>query len=305
MRQLFQPKLWVTLASLAFIAAALWQQSDQLRRISLGAGAWAWLLLALLVTVISVQLNGVAWRLLLVWLGKRPADVALVPLFMSSNLLKYLPGGIWHLVERVRVLRPRIGGAAALAGVILDPLLIVAAAALLLTAGGWQNGLLLLAPLPALLLLLPPCRDPILRRLARSKASQLESAGAGALEVSQGAVPRGAPWLPLLGELLFVVVRFAGFVCCLKAYGLLSPAVGQWLAAFSMAYAVGLVVPGAPGGLGVFEATLLLRLGDSVQEAPLLAVVLSYRVISTVADLLAAGGVAVDRRLLARSGRQG
>ena len=188
---------------------------------------------------------------------------------------------------------------------ILDPLLIVAAAALLLTAGGWQNGLLLLAPLPALLLLLPPCRDPHPSAACAIQCQPVGICGAGALEVSQGVVRRGAPWLPLLGELLFVVVRFAGFVCCLKAYGLLSPAVGQWLAAFSMAYAVGLVVLGAPGGLGVFEATLLLRLGDSVQEAPLLAVVLSYRVISTVADLLAAAGVAVDRRLLARSGRQG
>jgi len=60
------------------------------------------------------------------------------------------------------------------------------------------------------------------------------------------------------------------------------------------------VVPGAPGGLGVFEATLLLRLGVSVDEASLLAVVLSYRVISTLADLLAAAVLAADQALMQR-----
>ena len=60
------------------------------------------------------------------------------------------------------------------------------------------------------------------------------------------------------------------------------------------------MVPGAPRGLGVFEATLLLRLGSGVDEASLLAVVLSYRVISTVADLLAAAVLAADQALMQR-----
>ncbi|MDA0258754.1 MAG: UPF0104 family protein, partial [Cyanobacteria bacterium] len=50
----------------------------------------------------------------------------------------------------------------------------------------------------------------------------------------------------------------------------------------------------------VFEATLLLRLGSSVDEPALLAVVLSYRVISTLADLLAAAVLAADQSLMQR-----
>ena len=72
------------------------------------------------------------------------------------------------------------------------------------------------------------------------------------------------------------------------------------MAAFALAWTVGLVVPAAPGGLGVFEATLLLRVGSEVPEAPLLAVVLCYRVIATIADGLAAAAVAGDRALLKR-----
>jgi hypothetical protein len=70
-----------------------------------------------------------------------------------------------------------------------------------------------------------------------------------------------------------------------------------WLAGFALAWTAGLVVPGAPGGLGVFEAVLVLRLGGQVPEAPLLAVALSYRVIVTVADLLGALTARLDEQL--------
>lgn len=296
MPRLPKPKHLITLASLSFIGVALAQQGEQLRRIHLDAIGWCWLFLGLLLTGASILINALAWRQLLRWLGHRPEGIAVVDLFVRSNLLKYFPGGIWHLVERVRVLRPQIDAGPALAGVILDPLLIVAAASLLLLFGGWQNGLLLLAPVPLVLLMLSRFREPILLRLEKAKARQLEDAGSGPLQLS-GSSRDGGPWGPLLIELGFVLVRFSGFACCLMAFGMVSPPLNIWLAAFSMAYAAGLVVPGAPGGLGVFEATLLLRLGEGVAEAPLLAVVLSYRLISTAADVLLAAGVSLQNRL--------
>ncbi|MDG2329530.1 MAG: lysylphosphatidylglycerol synthase domain-containing protein [Synechococcus sp. cluster2_bin.44] len=289
------PKLWITLASLTLIGVALVQQSAQLRQQSLDSQGWWWLLLGLGLTWLSILINGLAWRVVLGWLGSVPEDLAVVPLFVRSNLLKYLPGGIWHLVERVRLLRPSMGGGPALAGVILDPLLIVAASCLMLMAGGWQNGLVLLAPIPALMLL-PRWREPILQRLERSKAAQLQMAGDQPLEI-EGSGRSGYPWSPLVAELTFVVCRFSGFFCCVQAFNLAQPAPSQWLAAFGLAYAIGLVVPGAPGGLGVFEATLLVRLGGGVSEAPLLAVVLSYRLISTLADVLAVGSFRADRSI--------
>ena len=291
-----RPKLWITIASLAFIGVAVQQQSGQLQKLSLTRESWCLLVLGFGLTWLSILINGSAWRSLLQWMGHNPEELTIVPLFVRSNLLKYLPGGIWHFVERLRQLRPVIGGGPALAGVMLDPLLIVAASLLLMTFGGWQRGLVLIAPLPALLLL-PRWREPLLLRLERSKSAQLQSAGAGALEV-QGSGRGGYPWTPLMAELMFVLVRFAGFFCCVLAFGLSAPSAWTWIACFGLAYAVGLVVPGAPGGLGVFEATLLLRLDGAVAEAPLLAVVLSFRLISTLADVLAAGALPVDRSLL-------
>ena len=46
-----------------------------------------------------------------------------------------------------------------------------------------------------------------------------------------------------------------------------------------------------------FEAALLLRLGGLVPEAPLLAIALSYRLVTSLADLLGAATAELDQRL--------
>lgn len=301
-KRLRQPKLWITLASLLFLAVAVVQQGDQLRDQSLDAAGWSWLVFGFGFSWLSILINGTAWSVLVDWLGQRPADLALVPLFVRTNVLKYLPGGIWHLVDRVRVLRPSIGTGSALAAVLLDPLLIVAAAFLLLLPGGWQNGLVLLAPLPAVLMV-RRWREPLLQRLERSKAAQLEQVGVALLpDADPGSRRHGYPWRPLAWQLIFVTCRFAGLFCCVQAFRLEGATPGAWLASFALAYAIGLVVPGAPGGLGIFETTLLMRLGSAVPDAGLLAVVLSYRLVSTLADVVAAVALQADQWI---SGRRG
>ena len=261
-------------------------------------------LLGVGITWFSLLVNAFAWRVLVGWLGHRPSEVSLVPLFLSSNLLKYLPGGIWHFVERMRVLRPHMGAGPALASVLLEPLLMVVAALLWVPFGGWQSGLAIACCLPTMLLV-PRWREPLLKRLERTKAKQLDRADAGLVgAVSPEALGSGRddyPWRALAMEMLFVAFRFGGFWCCVMAFSL-SPSLstGEWLAGFALAWTVGLVVPGAPGGLGVFEVTLLLRLGSEVPEASLLAVVLCYRVIATIADGLAAAAVWGDQVLLKR-----
>ena len=65
MGQWRSPKLWITLASLAFIGVALVQQGAQLRQQSLDSQGWWWLVLGLGLTWLSILMNGVAWRCLL------------------------------------------------------------------------------------------------------------------------------------------------------------------------------------------------------------------------------------------------
>jgi uncharacterized membrane protein YbhN (UPF0104 family) len=294
------PRLWITLASAGFLLAALVAHGRQLLQLSLDGQGWCWLLLGVGLTLLSLVANAAAWGVVLLWLGHPPRWGAALVLFMASNLRKYLPGGVWHLLARVRALKaeptpespveqPPLRTPQALVAVLLDPLLAAVAALALVPFGGWQAGLGLLCLLP-LLVLLPRWLNPLMQRLEQQRARQLADRGllADALEELPPAFP-GYPWPPLLAELGFVLLRFAGFSCCVQAFDLsFSIGWGGWLAGFALAWTAGLVVPAAPGGLGVFEAVLLLRLSAVVPEAPLLAVVISYRLVSTVADLLGA-----------------
>ena len=97
--------LWVGLASAGFLLAALVANGRQLQQLSLDGQGWAWLLLGLGLALLSLVVNGLAWTLGLAWLGHRPRWLPAVLLFLRSNLRKYLPGGVWHLMQRLAVLR--------------------------------------------------------------------------------------------------------------------------------------------------------------------------------------------------------
>ena len=317
-------RLWVSLLSFGFVSAALLGNGPQLLATRLDPQGWLWLTIGIGISLLSLVVNGLAWTVGLRWLGFRPAWDACVRFYLRSNLLKYLPGGIWHLAARVQRLRlgeqAKANGEAALlsvpagsslttpqalVAVLLDPILAASAALLLIPLGGWQGGLSLLALLP-LVVLGPRWLNPLLARLERRRARQL------ALELRPDEVEAlvpfalpGYPLLPLLPQLVFVLLRFLGFACCVLAFDQqLSLAWPSWLAGFLLAWTVGLVVPGAPGGLGVFEAVLLLRLGLEIPEAPLLAVALSYRLLVTLADVLAALTSWLDDALVATAERR-
>jgi uncharacterized membrane protein YbhN (UPF0104 family) len=296
-------RLWVSLASAGFLLASLLSNGRQMAQLSLDLQGWFWLLLGLGISLLSLMVNGLAWGVVLRWLGHRPQWLAVMLLFLSSNLRKYLPGGIWHLHQRLRALQRQshpLSGPQALLAVLLDPVLMAVAALSLVPWGGWQGGLALLCLLP-LVLLLPRLLNPLMERLERSKAQQLlegggVSAAPGNLQLA------GYPWQPLLAELAFVLLRFAGFACCVQAFELaFHLGWGAWMAGFALAWTAGLVVPAAPGGLGVFETVLVLRLAGTVPEAPLLALALSYRVVVSLADLVAAASARADLARLRNS----
>jgi len=52
-----------------------------------------------------------------------------------------------------------------------------------------------------------------------------------------------------------------------------------------LSWSLGLVVPAAPGGVGVFEACLLLFVGKSIPQNIIIITLVYFRVISTSADL--------------------
>lgn len=288
---------WISLLSFGFLLAALVGHGQQMLALAPDLQGWLWLLLGVGISLCSLVLSALHWGVLLQWLGQRPRWQPLFIRYLSSNLRKYLPGGIWHLATRVQMLRQPavlpapVPTALALVAVLLDPVVAAVAALALVSLGGLQGGLGLLALLP-LLLLRPRWLQPVLVWLERRKATAL-----GLDPAAVQPLPTSVPWPALLVAIGFVLLRFTGFACCLMALDL-QPALAwnEWLAAFALAWTAGLVVPGAPAGLGVFEVVLVLRLGVALNEPPLLALALSYRLVVSLADALAALAAGADER---------
>ena len=195
-------RLWVTLASLGFVGWALAGHVSGLQELTITARGWWWLLLGLALSWLSLVVNAIGWRVLVDWLGHDSEGMGLVPLHLRTNLLKYLPGGIWHFVDRLRTLQPAMGANRALVSVLLEPLVMAVAALLWVPFGGWQSGLALVCVLPAVVLV-PRWREPLLERLLLWRTPPLE-----VVVVAIPGHPLGSKW-----ALCSVVSPDSGVVC--------------------------------------------------------------------------------------------
>jgi len=94
------------------------------------------------------------------------------------------------------------------------------------------------------------------------------------------------PIRALILEIGFVLSKFIGFYICLNTfYANNTLNIIFLLVIFSLSWSLGLVVPAAPGGVGVFEACLLLFVGKSIPQNIILISLVYFRIISTSADL--------------------
>ena len=97
------------------------------------------------------------------------------------------------------------------------------------------------------------------------------------------------PSRALFLEIGFVLSKFIGFYICLNTFYTNNSSntlnIIFLLVIFSLSWSLGLVVPAAPGGVGVFEACLLLFVGKSIPQNITIISLVYFRIISTSADL--------------------
>ena len=63
------------------------------------------LFLSFLFCILSIYLNAYAWKYIVKWFGKEFENNNLVSFYVLTNILKYVPGGIWHFVERFNFIK--------------------------------------------------------------------------------------------------------------------------------------------------------------------------------------------------------
>ena len=245
--------------------------------------------LSFLFCVLSIYLNAYAWKYIVKWLGKEFKSNNLVSFYVLTNILKYVPGGMWHFVERFNFIKKISNPQIALYSTVIEPYFMLSGSLLLASMG------LIFSPFYFFLIF------PLIflnRKFIFLILRILESLKGKVFEVLRLPNSKGQfeerinivsffPSRALFLEIGFVLSKFIGFYICLNTFYTSNTLnVIFLLVIFSLSWSIGLVVPAAPGGVGVFEACLLLFVGKSIPENIILISLIYFRIISTSADLL-------------------
>jgi uncharacterized membrane protein YbhN (UPF0104 family) len=287
---LLKPYLrWAILGgTIFFLGSTLLHHWHEVAALQIAESAWRYGAIALALTLFAFIWSGWVWGCILRELRQPVAASWSVPIYLKTNIAKYLPGNVWHFYGRV-VASKNAGYSleAAALSVVMEPLL-MAAAALMLALIGWRHvhtGLTIFSLMIVLLGLHPQVLNFVLQRISRLKQKFKNL-------VSPDQIPyvRRYPLRPLLGEMCFLVLRGGGFLMVAAMFGVSDTVpVLPLLSAFSFSWLLGLVVPGAPGGLGVFEASMIALMENQIPVAALLGAVALYRLVSTLAEGIGAG----------------
>ena len=245
--------------------------------------------LSFLFCVLSIYLNAYAWKYIVQWFGKELKSNNLVSFYVLTNILKYVPGGVWHFVERFNFIKKISNPRIALYSTLIEPYFMLSGSFLLASLG------LIFSPLYFFLIF------PLVflnRKLIYFLLKRIGSLKGKVFEVLR--LPNSKdqfeeriniisffPTRALFLEIGFILSKFIGFYICLNTfYTSNNLDIIFLLVIFSLSWSLGLVVPTAPGGVGVFEASLLFFVGKSIPQNIILISLIYFRVISTSADLL-------------------
>jgi len=244
--------------------------------------------LSFLFCVLSIYLNAYAWKYIVKWFGKEFKSNNLVSFYVLTNILKYVPGGIWHFVERFNFIKKISNPQIALYSTLIEPYFMLSGSFLLGSMGLIFSPFYIFLIVP-LVFLNRKFIFLILKRLGSLKGKVFE-----VLRLTNSKdqfeerinIISFFPTRALFLEIGFVLSKFIGFYICLNTfYEINTLNIIFLLVIFSLSWSLGLVVPAAPGGVGVFEACLLLFVGKNIPQNIIITSLVYFRVISTSADL--------------------
>ena len=286
-------KLLVTFICFVFLGNSIYGNSESLSNLTITSQEILWLIWGILFSFLSVIINAYAWKLLIDNIGCNIDNLNIVKLFLATNIYKYLPGGIWHFVSRYNTLRLELSKEKSIESILLEPILMLVAGFIFIPFRSFNIAIYIFC-WSTTLIFLPGFRRFLVNKLKAMKAKVFTNNNIQDRKFAQNNHnnPRTIfyPYKPVLVETIFVFFRFLGFLCCINAFSIGSfVSHVELISYFSFAWIIGLIVPAAPGGIGVFESVILFSLGSShLPEAPLIASLLCYRLVSTISDILAA-----------------
>ena len=94
------------------------------------------------------------------------------------------------------------------------------------------------------------------------------------------------PIKALFIEVSFIFFKFLGFFILLNINNSINTNSFLFIfVIFCLSWSIGLIVPAAPGGIGIFEACFLVFIGKDFSQGSIIVSLIYFRFISTIADL--------------------
>jgi dolichol-phosphate mannosyltransferase len=280
------------------LAWAAWTQRDAIAAFDLSADRGQ-LAVAVALFAVAPLLQGLTFALGLRRIGAEGPASALAKVWARSFLLRYEPSGAVGFVYRVSA-RERVGASTAQVLTVTgyEQLAVVVAGAAAAVAGFLAAGVN--PPVLAIALFVAAAVAAVAARPRfvggwlhdRLRARGVETAG------------------PLRGRTLAVMVALdaAGWVATGLGAWTLARALGATggldafllLGAFALSWLLGVLVPLAPGGLGLREGSLIVSLAAAIGAGPATALALALRLASFAGELAAIAFAEVTASVLAR-----
>ncbi len=247
------------------------------------------IILSFVFCILSIFLNAYAWKNILSWFGYSTNSLKLVSFYILTNSLKYVPGGIWHFYERFNFLKKITNEYLSFYSILLEPYLMLSASLLFVSLGAVYYPLLILFIIPTIFLH-KKLIYTILSKLEsfKKKGFKLFKLSNSLLESNKKIKLKSSfPIKPLFIEMLFICSKFIGFIIC---FNIFNQDISQYnfvlFIVFCLSWSIGLIVPAAPGGLGVFEASFIFLINKDFSQSSIIESLIYFRLISTISDLL-------------------
>jgi uncharacterized membrane protein YbhN (UPF0104 family) len=290
----------VALVCLGHFAREVWQRWPEISALAWTPRVLVCLLLSTLLTTAAALLDAWSWAWLLRGLGVPASDRAATGIFAVSQFAKYI-GNVGQHIGRVALARRRgwqtgrvvlslfvengfalgagalVVGASVLFGLAGGKLHQRAPLVLALLVAGWFAGTL------------------ILRRLLRNPPSFARAW----LAVDEPIELRSRLLAAYLGVHLasYAALGMALAISLWGVAGAFPAAAWKVPAAATASWLLGYLLPGAPAGIGVREASLTALLGDSMGTTVIVAAALIWRVSALLADIIVLiVGLALSRK---------
>ena len=261
--------------------------------VNLDTRGWVFLILAFHVTFFAHVWSALVWVKILKIFKQSITKRSGLQIYLTTNMSKYIPGNIGHFYGRIlEISQQGVSLHIASLSVLLEPLLMAIAALLIAllshifgvvktTYNSYLFVAQIIISLMGLIVIHPFFINKIIYFFERNKQNN----NYDKIYLKQ------YPKTIFLGEIGFILLRGLGFILTWIAFIPISISqIPLLLSAFSFAWLLGLVIPGAPSGIGVFEATIitLLKRGDFPIQI-VISTIAIFRLISILAEVVGAG----------------